>query len=61
MLGVLFVEYFGMITLAFWSGAYEKPTAFVDRLDQVEDYLNERLVMRILAVRHAVLAIELGH
>jgi len=27
----------------FWSGAYEKPTAFVDRLDQAADYLNERL------------------
>jgi hypothetical protein len=27
----------------FWSGAYEKPAAFVERLDQAEDYLNERL------------------
>jgi len=27
----------------FWSGAYEKPTAFVDRFDQAEDYLNKRL------------------
>jgi hypothetical protein len=27
----------------FWSGVYEKPTAFVERLDQAEDYLNERL------------------
>ena len=27
----------------FWSGAYEKPVAFVDRLDQAEDYLNECL------------------
>jgi hypothetical protein len=27
----------------FWSGAYEKPVAFVKRLDQAEDYLNERL------------------
>ena len=27
----------------FWSGAYEKPTAFVERLDQAEDYVNERL------------------
>jgi len=27
----------------FWSGAYEKPVAFVERLDQAEDYLNERL------------------
>jgi hypothetical protein len=27
----------------FWSGAHNKPTAFVERLDQAEDYLNERL------------------
>src|SRR6516164_11459094 len=27
----------------FWSGADEKPVAFVERLDQAEDYLNERL------------------
>jgi hypothetical protein len=27
----------------FWNGAYEKPAAFVERLDQAEDYLNERL------------------
>jgi hypothetical protein len=27
----------------FWSGIHDKPTAFVDRLDQAEDYLNERL------------------
>jgi hypothetical protein len=27
----------------FWSGAYEKPAAFVERLDQPEDYVNERL------------------
>jgi hypothetical protein len=27
----------------FWSGVYEKPAAFVERLDQAEDYLNERL------------------
>ena len=27
----------------FWNGAYEKPVAFVDRLDQAEDYLNECL------------------
>jgi hypothetical protein len=27
----------------FWSGAYEKPGAFVDRLDQAEDYVNGRL------------------
>jgi hypothetical protein len=27
----------------FWSGAHEKPAAFVERLDQAEDYLNERL------------------
>jgi hypothetical protein len=28
----------------FWSGAYEKPASFVERLDEAEDYLNERLV-----------------
>ena len=27
----------------FWTGSDEKPTAFVDRLDQAEDYVNERL------------------
>jgi hypothetical protein len=27
----------------FWSGIHDKPAAFVDRLDQAEDYLNERL------------------
>jgi hypothetical protein len=27
----------------FWSGAHDKPAAFVERLDQAEDYLNERL------------------
>ena len=27
----------------FWRGAHDKPAAFVDRLDQAEDYLNERL------------------
>jgi hypothetical protein len=27
----------------FWSGAYEKPAAFVERLDQAKDYVNERL------------------
>lgn len=27
----------------FWSGAHDKPAAFVQRLDQAEDYLNERL------------------
>ena len=27
----------------FWSGAYEKPATFVERLDQAEDYVNERL------------------
>jgi hypothetical protein len=27
----------------FWSGAYDKPIAFVERLNQAEDYLNERL------------------
>jgi hypothetical protein len=27
----------------FWSGAHEKPAAFLERLDQAEDYVNERL------------------
>src|SRR5262249_48385893 len=27
----------------YWSGAQEKPAAFSERLDQAEDYLNERL------------------
>jgi len=27
----------------FWSGAHDKPTTFAKRLDQAEDYLNERL------------------
>jgi hypothetical protein len=27
----------------FWRGAYEKPATFVERLDQAEDYVNERL------------------
>jgi hypothetical protein len=27
----------------FWSNAHDKPAAFVQRLDQAEDYLNERL------------------
>ncbi len=27
----------------FWSGVYEKPAAFAERLDRAEDYLNERL------------------
>ena len=27
----------------FWSGVDEKPAAFVERLDQAEDYVNERL------------------
>ena len=27
----------------FWSGSHDKPAAFVDRLDQAESYLNERL------------------
>jgi hypothetical protein len=27
----------------FWSGADDKPAAFVERLDQAEDYLNQRL------------------
>jgi hypothetical protein len=29
--------------LAFWSGCDDKPAAFVDRLDEAETYLNERL------------------
>ena len=27
----------------FWSEAHDKPTAFVERLNQAEDYVNERL------------------
>jgi hypothetical protein len=27
----------------FWSEAHDKPTVFVERLDQAEDYVNERL------------------
>jgi hypothetical protein len=27
----------------FWSGTHEKPAAFVERLDQAQDYVNERL------------------
>jgi hypothetical protein len=27
----------------FWGGVLDKPAAFVERLDQAEDYLNERL------------------
>jgi hypothetical protein len=27
----------------FWSGAHDKPAAFVERLDQAEDYVNDRL------------------
>ena len=27
----------------FWSGVHEKPAAFLERLDQAEDYVNERL------------------
>jgi hypothetical protein len=27
----------------FWSGSYEKPAGFVERLDQAEDYVNDRL------------------
>jgi hypothetical protein len=27
----------------FWSGSDEKPAAFVERLDQAQDYVNERL------------------
>jgi hypothetical protein len=28
----------------FWSDAHDKPAAFVQRLDQAEDYVNERLM-----------------
>jgi len=27
----------------FWSGVHDKPAAFVERLDQAEDYVNDRL------------------
>jgi hypothetical protein len=27
----------------YWNGVYEKPAAFVERLDEAEEYLNERL------------------
>ena len=27
----------------FWSEAHDKPTAFIERLDQAENYVNERL------------------
>jgi hypothetical protein len=27
----------------FWNGAHEKPAAFLERLDQAQDYVNERL------------------
>jgi hypothetical protein len=27
----------------FWSGSYEKPAGFVERLDRAEDYVNDRL------------------
>jgi len=30
----------------FWSGIGDKPTAFVDRLDESESYLNEQLTAR---------------
>jgi hypothetical protein len=30
----------------FWSGTHEKPAAFVERLDQAHDYVNERLTAR---------------
>jgi hypothetical protein len=30
----------------FWSEAHDKPAAFVERLDQAEDYVNERLTAR---------------
>jgi hypothetical protein len=46
----------------FWSGAYEKPAAFVERLNQAEDYLNERLtangeVWRLDATTRALLGL----
>lgn len=27
----------------FWTGSYEKPAGFLQRLDQAEDYVNDRL------------------
>jgi hypothetical protein len=27
----------------FWRGSYEKPAGFVERFDQAEDYVNDRL------------------
>jgi hypothetical protein len=46
----------------FWSGTYEKPAAFVERLNQAEDYLNERLtangeVWRLDATTRAMLGL----
>jgi hypothetical protein len=46
----------------FWSGAYEKPPAFVERLNQAENYLNERLtangeVWRLDATTRAMLGL----
>ncbi len=46
----------------FWSGIYEKPAAFVERLNQAEDYLNERLtangeVWRLDATTRAMLGL----
>jgi hypothetical protein len=32
-----------MLFIDFWSAAYEKPAGFVERLDQAEDYVNDRL------------------
>jgi hypothetical protein len=29
----------------FWGGVHEKPAGFTERLDQAEDYLNERLAV----------------
>jgi hypothetical protein len=38
----------------YWNGAYEKPAAFVQRLDEAEDYLNElNSDRRVLATRHS--------
>jgi hypothetical protein len=31
----------------FWSGASDKPAAFVERLDEAENYLNERLARTV--------------
>jgi hypothetical protein len=49
----------------FWSGVHEKPAAFTERLDQAEDYLNERLaangeIWRLDAKTRAVLGLPPG-